>query len=257
MPRRRETRVVAVLQQLWLPLLLVAIWYVASLGSTNFYYPPLQTIAARLGDLLTTAGFWGDIVASLRNLAAGLALGVLAGIVFGVLIGSLRFVRAVLDPYLQFARSIPQVALVPIIIGILGIQAAPKIYVIAVACVWPVLLNTIDGIRGIDPSVRDMARAYRIPRRQLVFRVMLPATLPQIAAGIRVSLSIGVVIMVVSEAFGATEGIGYFINRSGASFDVAGTWAGTLVVGTLGYLLSTLFLVVERFALRWYHASAE
>lgn len=250
-------RILAVVEQAWLPILLVVIWWYASADSTNPFFPPVSEMVDSFvsewqsGDLLVN--FW----ASIRNIAVGLFAGVFVGIVLGVAIGKSLALRAVLNPYLQFARAVPQVALVPIIIGAFGITAIPKIWAIGFACIWPVLLNTVDGIRAIDPGVRDMVSAYRITPVRELFRVVLPAALPQIMAGIRISLSVAVVVMVVSEIYGSTEGLGYFINYTKGLFQTEATWMGTLVVGFIGYVLSALFLLVERRALYWYHASAE
>ena len=250
------TRIRGIAWQAWLPVLLLALWYVASRDSQSLYFPPLQKIWDALLLQASSGQLWRDLAASMRNIGAGLVLGVLVGVTAGVFIGRFRPLREAVDPYLQFARSVPQVALIPIVIGALGITAAPKIWAIAFACVWPVLLNTVDGVRSIDPGVRDLTRAYRITPARELFRVVLPAAMPQIIAGIRVALGVAVVVMVVSEIYGATEGLGYFINPSGSSFKVAAPWAGTLLVGFIGYVLSTLFLVVEHHALRWYHESA-
>ncbi|MGO2111830.1 MAG: ABC transporter permease [Pseudoclavibacter sp.] len=251
------TRAKTVLEQAWLPILLVAVWYVASANSTNVFLPPLSRIGESFVVELTTGDLLANIWASMRNIAVGLALGVLVGVIVGVAIGKSRPLRSVLNPYLQFARSVPQVALVPIIIGALGISAMPKIWAIAFACIWPVLLNTVDGVRAIDPGVRDLVRSYRIGTWRELFKVVLPAALPQMMAGMRISLSVAVVVMVVSEIYGATEGLGYFINYSKGLFQPESTWMGTLLVGLIGYLLSVLFLVIEKRALHWYHASAE
>ncbi|GGA74534.1 ABC transporter permease [Pseudoclavibacter endophyticus] len=247
----------ALLEQAWLPILLIVIWYFASAASTNPFLPPLSRIWESFLVELTTGDLIAHTVASMRNIVAGLFLGVVVGIVVGIAIGKSRALRSILNPYLQFARSVPQVALVPIIIGALGITALPKIWAIAFACIWPVLLNTVDGVRAIDPGVRDLVKSYRIGTRLELFKVVLPAALPQMMAGMRISLSVAVVVMVVSEIYGATEGIGYFINYSKGLFQPESTWMGTLLVGLLGYLLSVLFLVIEKRALHWYHASAE
>ena len=242
--------------QLWLPLTLLGAWYFASRHSQNVYFPPLEAIWKAFVVELESGRFLANLRVSMSNLALGLAAGVLAGVVFGLLIGQSRRAREVLNPYLQFARAVPQVALLPVIIGALGIASGPKIWAIAFATIWPVLLNTIDGVRAIDPAVRDMVRAYRIPHRLNLSKVVLPASMPQIAAGIRVSLSIAVVLVVVSEIYGSAEGLGYFINQSGSTFNVPATWAGTLSIGVLGYVLNGVFVVIEKSTLKWYFESA-
>lgn len=250
-------RVLTVLEQAWLPLLLLVLWYFASAGSTNPFFPPLSAIWESFVTELESGALAGHFWASMRNIFVGLAIGVLVGIVIGVVIGKSVAMRTVLNPYLQFARSVPQVAIVPIIIGAFGITALPKIWAIGFACIWPVLLNTVDGIRAIDPGVRDMVRSYRITPTRELFKVVLPAATPQIMAGIRISLAVSVVVMVVSEIYGSTEGLGYFINYTKGLFQPKATWMGTLLVGVIGYILSAVFLVIEKRALHWYHASAE
>lgn len=244
------------LEHAWLVIVLFALWWFASAGSASIYFPPLSEILGTLWNGLTEGPLVPYMWFSLRNLALGLLLAGAAGVLAGLFVGEYEGLRRVVDPILQFARAIPQSALIPIVIGILGIGAAPKVYVIAFACVWPILLNTIDGVRGMDPNVDEMARAYRIPAFLRMRRVVLPAALPQIVAGMRVALSIGVIIMVVSELFGAKAGVGFYILRAGSNFSVAETWAGTLLVGALGYLLSTAFVVFERLVLGWYFESA-
>ena len=249
-----STRLAA--EQMWLPVVLVVIWFMASKNSKNMYFPSLESIWRVFIGELDSGRFQTNLWSSLVNLALGLACGIAVGVVVGLAVGQSRTAREILDPYLQFARAIPQVALVPVIIGALGIAAGPKIWAIAFATIWPVLLNTIDGVRAIDPGIRDMSHAYRIPHWLNLRKVVLPAAMPQIAAGVRVSLSIAVVIVVVSEIYGSTIGLGYFINQSGSTFNVAATWAGTIAIGVLGYVLNVLFMVTEKFTLKWYFESA-
>ncbi len=246
-----------VLEQLWLPALLIAFWWFGSASSTNPFIPPLSEMVDAFFIELESGRLAANAYASLRNIAAGLAIGVIGGIGIGTTVGLSRAARTVLDPYLQFARSIPQVAIIPIIIGAFGITPLPKIWAIAFACIWPILLNTVDGIRAIDPGVRDMVKSYRVSTTRSLFKVMIPAALPQIMSGVRISLSVAVVVMVVSEIYGSTEGLGYFINYTKSLFQMENTWMATLVVGLMGYLLSVIFLVIEKYALRWYHESAE
>lgn len=244
------------LERLWLVVALFAIWWFASANTTSVYFPALSRIWDALRRGVTDGTIRSDLAYSLTNIVLGLLLAAVVGAALGIAVGELEGLRRVLDPFLQFVRSVPQSALIPIVIGALGIGQAPKIYMIAFACVWPVLLNAIDGVRAISPEVRDMAKAYRIPRRLWLRRMVLPAAMPQIVAGIRVALAVGIVVMVVSEIFSATQGIGHFINNAGSVFDIPSAWAGTLVVGALGYVLSIAFVLVEKATLGWYFKSA-
>lgn len=243
-------------QAAWLPVLLFALWWWTSADSASIYFPPLSKIVAfTLADL--TRGPLPDyILFSLGNLAAGLALALAVGISLGVLLGLQPTLLRLADPLLQFFRNMPKAALVPLFIGALGIGALPKIYLITLGCVWPILLNTIDGVRGIDEGQREMARAYRIPPWLQLRRLVLPAAAPQIVAGVRVALSVGVVVMVVSEIYGSRHGVGYYVLHASRAFDVPQTWGGTLLIGAIGYLLSTAFVLAERRLLRWHFLRA-
>ncbi|WP_159502459.1 ABC transporter permease [Microbacterium sp. 18062] len=249
-------RALSVLEQIWLPILLIAIWWVASEGSTSLYFPPLSKIWATTIELFANGQMIVYIGVSLGNIVAGLLIASVLGVVVGVTIGRMETLRQMVDPLLQFFRAVPQTALIPILIGALGVGIAPKIFMIAFACFWPILLNTIDGVRSIDPQAEDMSRAYRIPLWLRIRGIILPAAMAQIIAGVRVALAISVVVMVVSEFFASTTGIGYFIQRSSNAFAFADVWSGAIVIGVLGYLLSELFRLYERITLRWYFDSA-
>jgi sulfonate transport system permease protein len=243
-------------QALWLPVVFFGWWWWTSAGSTSIYFPPLAKIVAVTWADLAGGPLPGFIAFSLGNLAAGLALAIVVGISLGMVLGWYPLALRLLDPVLQFFRAMPKVALVPLFIGALGIGALPKIYSIALGCVWPILLNTIDGVRGVEPGQLEMARAYRIPLGLRLRRVILPAAAPQIVAGVRVALAIGVVVMVVSEIYGAQQGVGYYVLNASRAFDVAQTWGGTLLIGLIGYVLSTSFVIAERWFLRWHYLRA-
>lgn len=239
----------------WLIVVVVAIWWFASANSTNFFIPSLQEILESLVRDLGNGVILGGALYSLTNLFVGLAIAAVLGIGGGLLLGELHWLRRIVDPIIHFFRSVPQAALVPMIIGVFGMGQGPKMGTIAFACMWPILLNTIDGVLGVEPTIRKFSKVYRIPRMLHFRRVVLPAALPQIMAGVRVALPIGITVMVVSEMFASIEGLGFFILNSSATFKVPETWAGALLVGVIGYLISILFVFVEKRVLRWYHAS--
>ncbi|MDO6966360.1 ABC transporter permease [Rhizobium alvei] len=241
-----------IVKSLWVAGLLVAIWLWLSAGSTSFYFPPLADILSVLWNELVHGPLGTHLAASLSNLAYGLLIACVCGVVFGLVIGRSQQGRKVLSPILNFLRAVPPAAIVPIVIIALGVGSAPKIFIIALGCFWPILLNTIDGVRGTSPSLLETVRAYRIPPHLALVRVALPAALPQIMAGIRVALAVGLVLMVISEFFGADQGIGFYITDASTRFAIRETWAGTLLVGILGYILSFAFLLIERRLLRWY-----
>ncbi|NTF53023.1 ABC transporter permease [Agrobacterium rhizogenes] len=244
--------VLSLLSQLWLPVLLIGGWWWISAGSQSYYFPPLSEILSALWNDLIAGPLFGYLCVSLGNLAAGLVMATLMGVGLGLLIGEFDLLRRVTQPTLNFFRAVPPASIVPIVIIALGVGAAPKIFIIALGCFWPILLNTVDGVRGTSSAVRETIRAYRIPTHLVVFRVALPAAMPQIMAGIRVALAVGLVLMVISEFFGADAGVGFYITEASTRFATRQAWAGTILVGILGYLLSGAFLRVERRVLGWH-----
>ncbi|MET7474339.1 ABC transporter permease [Streptomyces sp. NPDC005648] len=236
-----------------LPLVLVAVWWAASDGSTNPFWPPLRTILKTFPDVWTGDRLRTDVLPSVWRLAAGYALAAVAGIALGTVIGSYRRVRAVCEPVLEFLRAIPPPVLVPVIMLFAGIGDTMKIVVIASGCVWPVLLNTVEGVRAVDPVMLETARSYGITGVARLRKLVLRSASPQIFAGLRQALSIGIILMVISEMFAASGGIGFTIVQFQRSFAIPDMWTGILVLGLLGFLLSVVFQLVERRVLAWYH----
>jgi sulfonate transport system permease protein len=244
-----------IIESTWLILVVLVSWWALSAGSTNFFIPPLSQILEVLVRDLANGVILAGAAYSLTNLFVGLLIATVLGIGLGLLLGEMDGLREIVDPVIHFFRSVPQAALVPMIIGVFGMGQMPKMGTIAFACMWPILLNTIDGVLGVEPTIRKFSKVYRIPPLLHFRRVVLPAALPQIVAGIRVALPIGITVMVVSEMFASIEGLGFYILNSSATFKVPETWAGALLVGVIGYIISVLFVAVERRVLRWYHAS--
>lgn len=259
-PRRVGNTVLKSITQviwwLWLPVVLIAIWWFASAQSTNIYIPPLQSIVEVVVEGFADGTLWVATGVSLANLFLGLLIAIVVGVGLGLILGETKRLHLILDPYIHFLRSVPQSALVPLIIGAFGIGSTPKIYAIAFACVWPILLNTIDGSLGVDVGVRRVARVFAVPRMLYYRRVVLPGAMPQIVAGIRVALPIGIVVMVVAELFASNVGLGFYILNSSSTFQIPETWGGALLVGVIGYALVLLFSLLERRLLSWYYKSA-
>lgn len=241
----------SVLVQSWLPILGLTTLWTATAGSTSFYFPPFSEVLAALVANLRTGTLVHDLLFSMHNVLIGLALAIVVGVLLGVVIGERDALREATGPFLDYVRATPMVAFVPVIILTFGIGSAPKIFLIALAATWPILLNTISGVHGISAAVRESARAYRIPTTLLLRRVLLPGALPQIFAGIRIALSVSVVMMIVGEIYGSPEGLGHFVLHAGSSFQVKDVWAGTLLIGVIGYLMTLVLIAVEHSSLGW------
>jgi ABC-type nitrate/sulfonate/bicarbonate transport system permease component len=236
-----------------LPLVLFVAWWVASANSTDFYFPPLSTILDSLVEEWFGPRLADDVVPSLLRLFAGYLIAALVGITLGVLIGTYKRLRDFLEPVLEFFRAIPPPVIVPILMLIFGIENTMKIVVIAFGCMWPILLNTAEGVRAVDSTLSDTARTYRISGVARLRYLILPSASPQMAAGLRQGLSVAIILMVISELFAASDGLGFAIVQAQRSFAIPEMWAGMLMLGLLGFLLSLLFRLVESRWLAWYH----
>ncbi len=235
-----------------LPVVLIAAWWVASAGSTSFFFPPLRTILGVFPDTWLTGRIASDVLPSLFRLVAGYLIALVAGIGLGMLIGLNPLLRAFTEPALEFFRAIPPPVMIPILMLFLGIFTPMKVFVIATGCVWPILLNTIEGVRGIDDVLRDTSRVYRLGTAARLRTLVLRGASPQIMTGARQALSIGIILMVISEMFAANNGLGFTIVQFQRSFALPEMWTGIILLGLVGVLLSIIFRAVERPVLAWY-----
>jgi ABC-type nitrate/sulfonate/bicarbonate transport system permease component len=235
-----------------LPAVLFTVWWFASAGSTSFFFPPLADIVGTFGDTWFQGRMTSDVLPSLGLLLVGYALALVLGISIGVAAGSSRSLRAFLEPPLEFMRAIPPPVLVPILILLAGPGDRMRVLVIATGCLWPVLLNTIEGVRGIDPVLRDAAAAYRIGRFRRLRTLVLRGASPQIMAGARQALSIGLILLVISEMFAASRGLGYTTIQFQRSFAIPEMWSGIILLGLIGVALAMVFRLVEQRVLSWY-----
>ncbi|MFS8202759.1 ABC transporter permease [Streptomyces sp. CWNU-52B] len=236
-----------------LPAVLVAVWWFASDDSTDVYWPPLRTILRTFPDVWTGERLRADVLPSMVRLTSGYACAAVVGVALGTVIGSYRRVRAVCEPVLEFLRAVPPPVLVPVIMLFAGIGDTMKIAVIASGCVWPVLLNTVEGVRAVDSVMTETARSYGVTGAARLRHLVLPSASPQIFAGLRQALSIGIILMVISEMFAASNGLGFTIVQFQRGFAIPDMWTGILLLGLLGFVLSVVFRLVEQRALGWYH----
>jgi ABC-type nitrate/sulfonate/bicarbonate transport system permease component len=243
---------------------LIGVWQYSAMQAGSLFFPPPSDIANRAVELWLSGpptrfflgeGVFQDILPSLSRLLAGWSLAVIFGIALGAMIGRSRKVSELVDPSLQFLRAIPGPALVPVFILLLGTESMMRIILIAFGSVWPVLLNTIEGTRTVDPLQLDTALAFKVPGRARLWRIVLPAAMPKIFAGMRVSLSLAVILMVVSELVASTNGIGYRILHAQIMFLLTDMWCGIVLLAVIGYTLNTLFLKVEANVLNWHRGA--
>jgi ABC-type nitrate/sulfonate/bicarbonate transport system permease component len=238
-----------------LPAVLLAAYAGYAQTADDFFFPPLPEIAGTLADDWLFTRVPTDLLPSLARMLAGYALAVAVGVVLGVLLGASRILSTALDPVLQFLRALPPPALIPVSLLVFGAGDSAKVFLIALGALWPVLLNTVDGVRGVDQTALDMARAYQVPARSRLTRVVLPAALPRIFAGARTALAIAIILMVVSELVGADNGVGYYVQLAQRGFDIPEMWAGTVLLGLVGFAFNALFVAAEKRVLHWHIAT--
>lgn len=251
-PMRLSRRTRAVLVEVWLPIVLVGLWWVLSARYPSIYSPPLQEILRLFRELWLFEHARTDLLPSLVNLVLGYLLGLIAGVALGTWLGLSPRLNRALWPTLEFVRAIPGVAILPVFVILLGVGPAMKVSLIAVGTFWPILLNAIDGVRSVEPTLRDVAASFRIPLKHRLLHIVLPAASPQIFSGARISLSVAVILIVVSEMVGGNGGIGYFVRSAERSFAIPEMWSGIIVLGLLGYVLNTLFRLLESRVLAWH-----
>lgn len=238
--------------ELALPVLLIGLLYALSADSTNFYFPPLTTVLKKFDALWLGPRFFSDVIPSLERLTAGYSLACLVGIALGMPIGMFRSLRQTLEPVLEFFRSIPPVSLVPLLIMVAGFGDFMKVTVIVVGAIWPILLNTVEGVKSVDSVLDETCRTYQIKGWARLWHFVLPSASPQIVVGMRLGLSIAIVLMVISEMFAAMDGLGSAIIYFQRSFEIPEMWSGIVMLGLFGFALSVVFRLFERHVLRWY-----
>jgi ABC-type nitrate/sulfonate/bicarbonate transport system permease component len=236
-----------------LPVALIAAWWITSAGSENFYFPPLQTIVQTFGRLWFSPHALSDVVPSLWRFSVGYLAAAFLGIAIGIPVGASRNLRNVLEPVLEFFRAIPPPVLVPVLILFAGIGNEMKALVIMFGCIWPVLLNTVAGVRALDEVLAETVRSYRIGRFARLWHFMLPGASPLIFTGLRQALPIGIILMVVSEMFAASDGIGFALVQYQRTFALPEMWSGIILLGIIGIVLSLIFRAIETRLLGWYH----
>jgi NitT/TauT family transport system permease protein len=229
----------------------LALWEIAGRLSNPAFLVPLSATLERLQELAASGELWRQLASSLALFATGLVLAIAVGMPLGLLLARVRALRVALEPYVMVLYATPMVALIPFILSMMGFGFAPKVLVVFLFAVFPVLYNTVEGARSIRPELIEVARSYRSSEWALWREVMVPYTLPFTMTGVRQAIGRGLVGMVAAEFFLSSTGLGQLIMNASQNFDTAGVFAAILVIGLLGVALMRLGRALElRFA-RW------
>jgi ABC-type nitrate/sulfonate/bicarbonate transport system permease component len=244
----------------------VLVWQWVTAIAGNPYFPTPLTIARQAGHLwfsgpashlLLTDDVFDDILPSLARVLVGWGVAAVVGVAVGLALGRSPIAADYCRGLLAFARAVPPPTLVPVFLVLFHIGPEMEVATIIFGTVWPVLLNSVDGARSVDPVTMDAALVYRTPWFYRTFGVIVPAASPKIFAGLRVSLSIAFILMIIAELVGSTSGIGYQLLFAQGNADLPGMWAWIVLVSALGYLCNSALVAVEHRALRWHRGATE
>lgn len=219
--------------------------------------PRVSLIAAAWLKTIDGGPLLQAVLPTLGRIFAGFALAAAIAVPLGLLMGSIPMVYRLLEPATELIRPIPSSAYIPVAILFLGIDNEMKVFVIVVACLFPILLNTYGGVRGIDPVLIDTGRTFGLSRAKALWQIVLPAALPNILTGMRISLGIALIVAVVAEMIAGNSGIGYFILDMQRIFRVPEMFAGIFTLGVLGFAINFIFLKIEGRLLHWRGTPAE
>jgi ABC-type nitrate/sulfonate/bicarbonate transport system permease component len=213
--------------------------------------PPVSEIFISWGNLIFSGEIFVELSSSLYRMFLAYFIAAILGIFFGLLMGYFRFFKNLLDPIIEILRPIPTPAYIPIVILFLGLDTTMKVFLIAIAAFFPILLNTYGGVRQVDHVQIDTGRTFGLSSQAILRKIVLPAAIPQIFTGLRISLGIGLIMVVISEMVAANSGIGYFILQAQRTFEVSNMYAGIFTLGVVGYLLNLIFLRIEKKLVHW------
>jgi NitT/TauT family transport system permease protein len=229
----------------------IALWEIAGYHTNAAFLVPLSETLTRLWEMLSAGGLIAKFGSSALLFLTGFTLAVVIGMPLGLLLARARTLRLALDPYIMILYATPMVALIPFILSLMGFGFWPKVLVVFLFAVFPVLYNTIEGARSIKPEMIEVARSFRSGEWALWREVMVPYTLPFTMTGVRQAIGRALVGMVAAEFFLSATGLGQVIMTAGQNFDTPGVFAIILVIGLIGVGLMRLGLVVERHFARW------
>ena len=215
-------------------------------------WPALSVVVAAFFGPAAADGLWREMGDSLYAMARGFAVGATLAIVSGVILGASRPLFKLLEPTLELLRVTPLPALIPPALLALGLGGGMKVAIVALATFWPVLLNTLHGVRGVEQSLVETAHTFRVPRWRFALRVMLPTALPLVASGLRIALAAALVTTVVTEMIAGGTGIGVFVMTMQQAARMPDVYAALILLSGVGYVLNRGVLALELWLLPWY-----
>jgi ABC-type nitrate/sulfonate/bicarbonate transport system permease component len=232
---------------------LVLIWELAAhlQAPVRFYIPPMHQIMAALVQLIASGEIVHHMLTTLMRFLTGYLIAAVIAVSLGIVLGYFPFGHRLLETLIELLRPMPSVAIIPVAMLLLGIGDGMIVAVTVYASLWPILINTIDGVKHIDPVLVQTGRIFGLGPWRLLRRVILPAASPYIVTGLRISLAIALILVTTAEMIAGGKGLGFFILDEERSLRNSHMYAGIIVVSLLGYLLNRLFLLAEARVMRW------
>ena len=230
------------------------LWEVVSrTGLANpVFFPPFSKVVGTLGRMLVTAETWQNVGFTLLRCFSGYFFACAIGIPAGIVMGRSRRAYCLFEPLTEMLRPIPSAAVIPVAILFLGIDDAMKIFVVVYACLWPVLINSLDGVRNIDPVLIETGKTFNLSRRQFLFKIVIPAASPHIVTGMRISLAIALILAITVEMIAGNDGIGFSILDAERSFHFPEMYAGIVLIGIVGYSVNLVFVRLSDRIMIWH-----
>jgi ABC-type nitrate/sulfonate/bicarbonate transport system permease component len=231
----------------------LALWEIAvRAGAVNpLFTSSPSRIAATAYGMFADGSIYVHLRVSATEFILGFAMAVVIGVPLGILMGWYSRLNAVLEPFVSALYATPRIALLPLVVIWLGIGLESKVAIVFLGAIFPILVNTITGVRTIDADFIKVARSYGATDWQMFLTVVLPSSVPMLLTGVRLGLGHGLVGIVVSEMYGATEGLGYLIAVAGARFQTDKVMVGIILIAGLGVALTELLRAIERRFERW------
>lgn len=217
----------------------------------RLYLPPISEVLSALIRALIGGTILPHLQVTLQRFAAGYLLAAALGIGVGVVLGYFVVLQRLFGTVIEFLRPMPSVAIIPVAILLLGIGDAMIVAVTVYASVWPILVNTVDGVRNIENTLIATGRTFGLGLRAILWRIVLPAASPYIATGLRIALSIALILVTTAEMVAGSRGLGFFILDEERSLKTASMYAGIILVAAFGYALNRGFVALENRVMKW------
>ena len=227
-----------------------AIWSYTTWISPLFFSGP-SAIAKQFWYTLTQGTLLADLAFSGKNFAIGFGIALVTGVVVGVIVGWYRRIRMIADPFLNALYATPRIAMVPLIIIWFGIGMWSKVFIVFLSAFFPILVNTVAGIRNMDADLLRAARAFRASDWQIFKTLAIPGSVPFILTGVRQGVALGLIGVVVGEMFGGSEGIGFMVAYGGQTFQTDTLFVGVVIIALAGIVLTSIAERLERRFSRW------